>query len=136
MSGWDEGAIYYSDQAQSLGGDGSGGLGDSSASASHHSVLQKLKEFLRNFGADKNAFPYRESLKSNSKYLLVDLEDLHAFDADLPAKLRSSPADYLPLVHTIFQINQSPSIFHSRFPAFRSQCILYLFIYFGFVVVV
>ncbi|KAH7546229.1 hypothetical protein FEM48_Zijuj01G0178300 [Ziziphus jujuba var. spinosa] len=97
MSGWDEGAIYYSDQAQSLGGDGSGGTGDSSASASHHSVLQKFKEFLRNFGADKNVFPYRESLKSNSKYLIVDLEDLHAFDADLPAKLRSAPADYLPL---------------------------------------
>ncbi|KAF3452998.1 hypothetical protein FNV43_RR03431 [Rhamnella rubrinervis] len=98
MSGWDEGAIYYSDQAQSLG-DGSGGLGDSSASATatHHSVLQKLKEFIRNFETVNNSWPYRESLLSDPKKLIVDLEHLHAFDADLPAKLRSSPADYLPL---------------------------------------
>ncbi|KAL5547659.1 hypothetical protein UlMin_002890 [Ulmus minor] len=95
MSGWDEGAIYYSDQAQSLG-DGSGGLADQSAST-NHSILQKFKEFIRSFETDKNVFPYRESLLHNAKHLLVDLEDLHAFDADLPPKLRSSPADYLPL---------------------------------------
>ncbi|PON81283.1 DNA replication licensing factor Mcm [Trema orientale] len=98
MSGWDEGAVYYSDQAQSLG-DGSNGLGDHAAagSATNHSVLLKFKEFIRSFETDKNVFPYRESLLHNSKFLLVDLEDLHAFDADLPAKLRSSPADLLPL---------------------------------------
>ncbi|XP_062078304.1 DNA replication licensing factor MCM5 [Humulus lupulus] len=98
MSGWDEGAIYYSDQAQSLG-DGSGGLGDHAAggNATNHSVLLKFKEFIRSFETDKNVFPYRESLLHNSKFLLVDLEDLHSFDSDLPAKLRSAPADFLPL---------------------------------------
>lgn len=102
MSGWDEGAIYYSDQAQSLGdGSGHGGLGEnssSSAPATNHSVLQKFKEFIRSFEIEKNVFPYRESLLHNPKFLLVDLEDVHAFDSDLPAKLRSSPADFLPLV--------------------------------------
>ncbi|EXB96882.1 DNA replication licensing factor mcm5-A [Morus notabilis] len=101
MSGWDEGAIYYSDQAQSLGdGSGHGGLGEnssSSAPATNHSVLQKFKEFIRSFEIEKNVFSYSESLLHNPKFLLVDLEDVHAFDSDLPAKLRSSPADFLPL---------------------------------------
>lgn len=135
MSGWDEGAIYYSDQAQSLG-DGSGGLGDSSASASatHHSVLLKLKEFIRSFETVSNSFPYRESLQSNPKKLVVDLEHLHAFDSDLPAKLRSSPADYLPLVPILFC--RSPSTSYRRFSVMRSRYLFHLlFIYlfvFGF----
>lgn len=99
MSGWDEGAIYYSDQAQSLGGDNDD-LGSNVAAASRHSVLQKFKEFIRNFETQSstNVFPYRESLLHNPKHLVVDMEDLGDFDSDLPAKLRSSPADYLPLV--------------------------------------
>ncbi|VVA25057.1 PREDICTED: DNA replication licensing factor [Prunus dulcis] len=96
MSGWDEGAIYYSDQAQSLGGD-SGDPGSNAAAATRHSALQKFKEFIRSFETQKNVFSYRESLLHNPKYLLVDIEDLDAFDADLVAKLRNSPADYLPL---------------------------------------
>ena len=102
MSGWDEGAIYYSDQAQSLGdGDGSGdhaGGATSGTAATNHSVLLKFKEFIRSFETSKNVFPYRESLLNNPRYLLVNLEDLLAFDADLPSKLRSAPADFLPLV--------------------------------------
>ncbi|KAL6226181.1 hypothetical protein ACLB2K_000144 [Fragaria x ananassa] len=96
MSGWDEGAVYYSDQAQSLGGDTDD---PGSAAASRHSVLQKFKEFLRNFESQSstNVFPYRESLLQNPKHLVVDMEDLGDFDSDLPAKLRSAPADYLPL---------------------------------------
>lgn len=125
MSGWDEGAIYYSDQAQSLG-DGSGGLGDSSASASatHHSVLQKLKEFIRNFETVNNSWPYRESLLSNPKKLIVDLEHLHAFDADLPAKLRSSPADCLPLVRILLKITSTS---YREFSDIRSRYRFYLF---------
>lgn len=95
MSGWDEGAVYYSDQAHSWddrGGD------TANATADNHTILQKFKEFIRNFETEKNVFPYRESLVHNPKFLLVDMEDLDAFDADLPAKLRSNPADYLPLV--------------------------------------
>ncbi|CAN6699887.1 unnamed protein product [Malus baccata var. baccata] len=96
MSGWDEGAIYYSDQAQSLGGDG-GDAGSNAAAATRHSVLQKFKEFIRSFETQKNVFSYRESLLHNAKYLLVDIEDLDSFDADLVAKLRYAPSDYLPL---------------------------------------
>ncbi|GMH04480.1 hypothetical protein Nepgr_006319 [Nepenthes gracilis] len=98
MSGWDEGAVYYSDQAQ-FPRDGSNG-GDPEPAASRHSILIKFKEFIRGFEADKNVYPYRESLVHNPKYLVVNLEDLDGFDADLPAKLRSSPADYLPLFET------------------------------------
>ncbi|CAK9326524.1 unnamed protein product [Citrullus colocynthis] len=101
MSGWDEGGIYYSDQAQSLGdGTGIGRSGDADDKATHHSVLRKFKEFIRGFEADKNVFPYRESLLHNPKFLRVDMEDVNAFDSDLPAKLRSAPADFLPLFET------------------------------------
>ncbi|KAF5742059.1 DNA replication licensing factor MCM5 [Tripterygium wilfordii] len=94
MSGWDEGAVYYSDQAQ---------FPESAAEAaanSRHGILCKFKEFIRNFESLKNVFPYRESIIHNPKYLLVDLEHLLAFDPDLPSLLRSSPADYLPLFET------------------------------------
>lgn len=103
MSGWDEGGIYYSDQAQSLGdGTGIGGRsGDADEKATHHAILRKFKEFIRGFEADKNVFPYRESLLHNPKFLRVDMEDINAFDSDLPAKLRSAPADFLPLVWSI-----------------------------------
>ncbi|KAM5548132.1 DNA replication licensing factor MCM5 [Rosa sericea] len=99
MSGWDEGAVYYSDQAQSLGGDTDDPGSNAAAAASRHSVLQKFKEFIRNFETQSstNVFPYRESLLHNPKHLVVDMEDLGDFDSDLPAKLRSAPADYLPL---------------------------------------
>ncbi|XP_022938156.1 DNA replication licensing factor MCM5 [Cucurbita moschata] len=101
MSGWDEGGIYYSDQAQSLGdGTGFGRSGVVDEKATHHSVLRKFKEFIRGFEVEKNVFPYRESLLHNPKFLRVDMEDVHAFDSDLPAKLRSAPADFLPLFET------------------------------------
>ncbi|KAK0570971.1 hypothetical protein LWI29_009283 [Acer saccharum] len=90
MSGWDEGAVFYSDQAQ-FPDDGTGTTGR------RHSVQMKLKEFIRNFEKEKNVFPYRESLIQNPSFLLVHLEDLLSFDAHLPSLLRSSPADYLPL---------------------------------------
>ncbi|KAL3744245.1 hypothetical protein ACJRO7_013494 [Eucalyptus globulus] len=98
MSGWDEGAVYYSDQAQVLG-DGTA-ADNSDAAATRHSVLRKFKEFIRGFETSKNTFPYREGLLNNPKFLAVDMEDLDAFDADLPSLLRSAPADYLPLFET------------------------------------
>ncbi|KAH9654541.1 DNA replication licensing factor MCM5 [Citrus sinensis] len=97
MSGWDEGAVYYSDQAQ-FPDDAVGATAD--ANHRRHTTLIKFKEFIRNFERDKNVFPYRESLIENPKFLLVHLEDLLAFDADLPSLLRSSPADFLPLFET------------------------------------
>jgi len=103
MSGWDEGAVYYSDQALA-GDDGAGARGEAGTD-SNHSLLQKFKEFIRNFETANNVFPYRESLLHNPKFLLVDMGDLDTFDSDLPAKLRSSPADILPLVPSV-----SPSL--------------------------
>ena len=96
MSGWDEGAVYYSDQALA-GDDGSGARGEAGTD-SNHSLIQKFKEFIRNFETTNNVLPYRESLLHNPKFLLVDMGDLDTFDSELPAKLRSNPADVLPLV--------------------------------------
>ncbi|CAO2822530.1 unnamed protein product [Amaranthus hypochondriacus] len=103
MSGWDEGAVYYSDQAQfppGRIGDNTFNSSDASAASSRHSVLLKFKEFIRNFETSSNVFPYRESLIHNPTSLIVNLEHLVAFDPDLPSLLRSSPADYLPLFET------------------------------------
>ncbi|XP_042506697.1 DNA replication licensing factor MCM5 [Macadamia integrifolia] len=99
MSGWDEGAVFYSDQAQFPRGGGDSDQSPAGA-ATRHSVLLKFKEFIRNFATDKNVFTYRENLLHNPKFLLVDMEDLNSFDSDLPDKLRFSPADYLPLFET------------------------------------
>lgn len=98
MSGWDEGAIFYSDQAQFPRG-GSGGGGDSEQGASRHTVLRKFKEFIRSYARkdQPNVFLYRESLVQNPKFLLVDLADLCKYD-NLDELLRTSPTDYLPLV--------------------------------------
>lgn len=96
MSGWDEGAVYYSDQALA-GDDGAGARGEA-GSDSNHTLIQKFKEFIRNFETTNNVLPYRESLLHNPKFLLVDMGDLDTFDSELPAKLRSNPADVLPLV--------------------------------------
>lgn len=97
MSGWDEGGVYYSDQAQFPHGGG-----EQAETANRHQTLQKFKEFIRNFQhkSQPNVFPYREALLSNPKYLLVDLADLISYDPDLilPQLLRDNPADYLPLV--------------------------------------
>ncbi|XP_074281244.1 DNA replication licensing factor MCM5 [Silene latifolia] len=95
MSGWDEGGVYYSDQAQFP--PGAGGRNDG---VGKHSVLLKFKEFIRGFETEKNVYPYRESLVHNPTSLVVDLEHLDAFDPDLPELLRSSPADFLPLFET------------------------------------
>ncbi|KAE8710471.1 DNA replication licensing factor MCM5 [Hibiscus syriacus] len=96
MSGWDEGAVYYSNQAQFMEASGEAEAAAASSTTSRHSVL-KFKEFISNFKKKKNVFPYRESLVNNPKFLLVHLEDLLSFDSDLPSLIRSAPPDYLPL---------------------------------------
>uniref|UniRef100_A0A0E0LBT0 DNA replication licensing factor MCM5 n=1 Tax=Oryza punctata TaxID=4537 RepID=A0A0E0LBT0_ORYPU len=97
MSGWDEGAVFYSDQAQfPRGGPG----GDPSADLTRHSALRMLKEFLRGFTGPTGDFPYRESLVHNRDHVTVAIEDLDAFDTELSDKIRKSPADYLPLFET------------------------------------
>ncbi|XP_004508387.1 DNA replication licensing factor MCM5 [Cicer arietinum] len=96
MSGWDEGGVYYSDQAHSWDDN----RGETEAAASNHTILQKFKEFIRNFETGNNVFPYREGLLHNPKFLVIDMEDLDSFDPDLPSKVRSAPADFLPLFET------------------------------------
>ncbi|XP_039033445.1 DNA replication licensing factor MCM5-like [Hibiscus syriacus] len=97
MSGWDEGAVYYNNQAQFTEACGEAEAAAASSTTSGHSVLLKFKEFIRNFEKEKNVFPYRESLVNNPKFLLVHLEDLLSFDSDLPSLLHSAPSGYLPL---------------------------------------
>ncbi|GJM87138.1 hypothetical protein PR202_ga03063 [Eleusine coracana subsp. coracana] len=95
MSGWDEGAVFYSDQAQFPGPGG-----DPTTDLTRHSALRKFKEFLRGFTGPTGDFPYRESLVHNRDHVTVAIEDLDAFDAELSDKIRKSPADYLPLFET------------------------------------
>ncbi|KAG6499285.1 hypothetical protein ZIOFF_039042 [Zingiber officinale] len=93
MSGWDEGAVFYSDQAQFPRGGGDPDQG----SITRHTALRKFKEFLRGFHGQKGDFPYRESLVHNPDHLTVAMEDLDDFDTVLSDKIRKLPADYLPL---------------------------------------
>ncbi|MQL98590.1 hypothetical protein Taro_031301 [Colocasia esculenta] len=96
MSGWDEGSVFYSDQAQFPRGGGDPDEGN----LTRHSALRKFKEFIRGFHGEKGDFPYRESLVHNREHLTVAIEDLDAFDAELSDKIRKLPADYLPLFET------------------------------------
>ncbi|KAL4571399.1 hypothetical protein LXL04_018158 [Taraxacum kok-saghyz] len=100
MSGWDEGAIFYSDQAQFPHGAGA----DPEQASNRHTVLRKFKEFIRNFARqnEPNVFPYRESLVQNPKFLLVNMSDLLTYDKDQDLRdlLRKNPSDYLPLFET------------------------------------
>lgn len=41
---------------------------------------------------------FREGLVHNPKFLLVAIEDIDSFDAELSEKVRKAPADFLPLV--------------------------------------
>ncbi|GAA0157607.1 DNA metabolism protein [Lithospermum erythrorhizon] len=104
MSGWDEGAVYYSDQAQFPPGSVNDDDGLSSSGQSRHVILSKLKEFIRNFQrkSEPNVFPYRESLLENPRKLVVNLSDLLSYEPHqtLPELLRQNPADYLPLFET------------------------------------
>jgi DNA replication licensing factor MCM5 len=55
MSGWDEGAVFYSDQAQFPRGSDP----DQNNSVTPHAALRKFKEFIRGFHGSKGDFPYR-----------------------------------------------------------------------------
>ncbi|CAN4113156.1 unnamed protein product [Withania somnifera] len=104
MSGWDEGAVYYSDQAQfPHGGAGTGDI-ENGGGVNRHVILRKFKEFIRNFPdkSQPNVFPYRETLVENQNYLVINFSDLLSYERDqtLPELLRQNPADYLPLFET------------------------------------
>ncbi|RWV97712.1 hypothetical protein GW17_00039483 [Ensete ventricosum] len=94
MSGWDEGAVFYSDQAQFPRGGGDPDQG----SITRHTALRKFKEFIRGFNGEKGDFPYR--LVHSPDHLTVAMEDIDAFDAVLSDKIRKFPADFLPLFET------------------------------------
>ncbi|KAJ7124039.1 hypothetical protein O6H91_08G104200 [Diphasiastrum complanatum] len=91
MSGWDEGAVFYSDQANFPQGDPDHG------SITKHSSQRKFKEFIRSYNGLRGDFSYRESLLHNQNHLQVAMEDLDFFDGELSEKIRKAPAEYLPL---------------------------------------
>lgn len=91
MSGWDEGTVFYSDQARFPGGDPDQG------SLTRHTAQRKFKEFIRSYQGIRGDFPYRESLLHNTSFLQVAMEDLDYYDGELSEKIRRTPADYLPL---------------------------------------
>ncbi|MCO5555411.1 hypothetical protein L7F22_008957 [Adiantum nelumboides] len=91
MAGWDEGTVFYSDQARFPGGDPDQG------SLTRHTAQRKFKEFIRSYQGLKGDFPYRESLLHNTNFLQVAMEDLDYYDGDLSEKIRRTPADYMPL---------------------------------------
>ncbi|MCO5606155.1 hypothetical protein L7F22_060342 [Adiantum nelumboides] len=91
MAGWDEGTVFYSDQARFPGGDPDQG------SLTRHAAQRKFKEFIRSYQGLKGDFPYRESLLHNTNFLQVAMEDLDYYDGDLSEKIRRTPADYMPL---------------------------------------
>jgi DNA replication licensing factor MCM5 len=53
MAGWDEGTVFYSDQARFPGGDPDEG------SLTRHTAQRKFKEFIRSYQGIKGDFPYR-----------------------------------------------------------------------------
>ncbi|KAF9589988.1 hypothetical protein IFM89_029725 [Coptis chinensis] len=105
MSGWDEGAVYYSEQQFPHGVENNNDISSDSSKTSRHTILRKLKEFIRNYEEETrpNVFPYRESLLQNPTHLLVHFDHLQSFEShsDLLVPLfQSSPSDYLPLFET------------------------------------
>ncbi|KAH7297734.1 hypothetical protein KP509_25G009500 [Ceratopteris richardii] len=91
MAGWDEGTVFYSDQARFPGGDPDQG------SLTRHTAQRKFKEFIRSYQGLKGDFPYRESLLHNKNFIQVAMEDLDYYDGDLSEKIRRTPSDYMPL---------------------------------------
>lgn len=91
MSGWDEGTVFYSDQARFPGGDPDQG------SLTRHTAQRKFKEFIRSYHGVRGDFSYRESLLHNPLFLQVAMEDLDFYDGEISEKIRRTPADYLPL---------------------------------------
>ncbi|KAK2080399.1 hypothetical protein QBZ16_000252 [Prototheca wickerhamii] len=97
MSGFDEGALYYSDQQFiSVGRD------DERTTLTQQQALTKFGEFIRTFQVDNksSSFPYADQLARNPTRLRIDLAHLAhpVYGApDLASALMESPGEFLPL---------------------------------------
>ena len=98
MAGYDQGAVYFSEQGAQFGEEEAPGVVKAHAA-------RKFADFLRNFrddpttGRPDGETVYRDQLDADPppKTLTVCLDDLIKHDAELAALLRKFPGDYIPL---------------------------------------
>ena len=94
MSGWDAGAITYSNQ-ELVAGDA-----PDSTQLTRQSVKHRFREFIRNFRQGNN-FLYRNQLlqrwRKRDFHMTVDLQDVLSYDSELNDLIQRSPNDYVPL---------------------------------------
>ncbi|CAI8016498.1 DNA replication licensing factor mcm5 [Geodia barretti] len=94
MAGFDDPGVFYSEPffSEDVTEDGE---------ISRTSAVRRFKEFIKTFLDHENVYSYREQLKKRYNLrqykLLVVMEDLASFDAQLADRLTRLPADYLPL---------------------------------------
>ncbi|XP_018650537.1 putative dna replication licensing factor MCM5 [Schistosoma mansoni] len=93
MSGFDQGAVYFSDSLFQQ-------TRDQDNSANLQFAKRKFKEFVRQFNDGGFDFKYRDQIKKNyglKKYfIVVKLRDLNNYDSSLTQELIHRPSDYLP----------------------------------------
>lgn len=92
MSGFDLGAVYYSDSLFNQTEEP-----DNVVNLNH--AKKKFKEFVRQFNEGGLSFKYRDQLKKNytlqKHFIVINLKDLNNFDSSLTQELVARPADYL-----------------------------------------
>ncbi|KAK9810367.1 hypothetical protein WJX72_009530 [[Myrmecia] bisecta] len=94
MAGFDEGAVYYTDQ----------NVTSDRPQFSRGEAQNKFGVFLRSFNSahggiqNTEVYKYSDALLKDKKKLRVDLQDVKSWDADLGAQLETNPAEFLPLL--------------------------------------
>ncbi|CAH8494535.1 unnamed protein product [Heterobilharzia americana] len=93
MSGFDQGAVYFSDSLFQQ-------TRDQDNLANVQFAKRKFKDFIRQFNDGGFAFKYRDQIKKNYSlkkfYIKVKLRDLNNYDSSLTQELTHRPSDYLP----------------------------------------
>ncbi|KAH8860948.1 DNA replication licensing factor mcm5 [Schistosoma japonicum] len=93
MSGFDQGAVYFSDSLFQQ-------TRDQDNLANAQFAKRKFKEFIRQFNDGGFDFKYRDQIKKNyglKKYfVIVKLRDLNNYDSSLTQELINRPSEYLP----------------------------------------
>ncbi|KAL3312218.1 minichromosome maintenance protein 5 [Cichlidogyrus casuarinus] len=92
MSGFDQGAVYYSDPLFNQNQ-------ESDNVANLNLAKKKFRDFIREFNEGGMNFKYRDQLKKNyvmqAHFLSVNLYDLHNYNAGLAEELTLKPTDYI-----------------------------------------
>ncbi|CAH8839460.1 unnamed protein product [Trichobilharzia szidati] len=93
MSGFDQGAVYYSDSLFQH-------TGDQDNLANLQFAKRKFKDFIRQFNDGGFDFKYRDQIKKNyglkKSFIVVKLKDLNNYDSSLTQELTHHPGEYLP----------------------------------------